>query len=85
MSNEEKWALYEKVAEQDKSDEAVKNKLKCEAILVTDEDRNALFESFSDKENKRSMREQNYQMGGFNGKHARSKLRPYYERFYVIV
>ncbi len=57
FTTEEKWAFYDKLSEEDKSDEAVKRKMLYKACLVSDEDREALFNSFLDPENKASNRE----------------------------
>ena len=60
ISNEEKWKFYKKLAEEDKSDEAIKRKGLYKAILVEDKDREALFNSFFDPNNKKSTAEITY-------------------------
>ena len=51
-SNETKWEYYKQLCVLDESDESAKRKVMFEAILVSDEDRQALYNTFLDKDNK---------------------------------
>jgi len=81
-SAEEKLKYYEKVYQEDPSDMGKRIKRYCEAVEVTPEEREALWNSFFDENTKLTYPHIAESMFGFNTERNLDALKKYHEEFY---